>query len=81
MSMGHAPTYLPTHSPTHLSTMSAQAIILVRGAAGGNKWAELQRFYKHTRRNIDQGISVIEMPVRLTLGIIPFGHNNSGAGL
>jgi hypothetical protein len=26
-------------------------------------------------------ISVIEMPVRLTLGIIPFGHNNSGARL
>ena len=26
-------------------------------------------------------INVIEMPVRPTLGIIPSGHNNSGAGL
>jgi hypothetical protein len=29
----------------------------------------------------NQGINVIEMPVRPTLGIIPSGHNNSGAGL
>ena len=36
---------------------------------------------KRERRNADLSINMIGMPVRPTLGIIPSGHNTSGAGL
>ena len=48
---------------------------------GNIKWLFLKLNRFRERRNADHVISVIGVRVRPTLGIIPSGHNTSGAGL